>query len=89
MKPNNNPLSTYGLVAGVVGQVGCLILLVILGTFLLGLALDEVFGTRPTFVFIMLVVSVPITIAAIFLYTRHKAKQLQGAARQKEEGISE
>ena len=77
------------MVAGVVGQVGCLILLIILGSFLLGLALDEAFGTRPTFVFIMLVVSVPITIAAIFWYTRYKAKQLQGAARQKEEGISE
>ena len=89
MKSNNNPLSTYGMVAGVVGQVGCLILLIILGSFLLGLALDEAFGTRPTFVFIMLVVSVPITIAAIFWYTRYKAKQLQGAARQKEEGISE
>ena len=89
MKSNNNPLSTYGMVAGVVGQVGCLILLIVLGSFLLGLALDEAFGTRPTFVFIMLVVSVPITIAAIFWYTRYKAKQLQGAARQKEEGISE
>ena len=74
MKSNNNPLSTYGMVAGVVGQVGCLILLIILGSFLLGLALDEAFGTRPTFVFIMLVVSVPITIAAIFWYTRYKSQ---------------
>lgn len=89
MKPNSNPLSTYGLVAGVVGQVGCLLLLVILGTFLLGLALDEALGTRPTFMFIMLVASVPVSIGTIFWYTRYKAKQLQGAARQKEEGISE
>ena len=89
MKPDNNPLSTYGLVAGVVGQVGCLLLLIILGTVLLGLALDEAFGTRPTFLFIMLLVSVPLSIAAIFLYTRYKAKQLQGTTSKKEEDISE
>jgi len=89
MKRNNNPLSTYGLVAGVVGQVGCLVLLVILGTILLGLALDEALGTRPTFILVMLLVSVPMNLAVLFFYTRHKARQLQGAARQKEEDISE
>ena len=89
MKPNSNPLSTYGMVAGVVGQVGCLVLLVILGTLLLGLALDEAFGTRPTFVFVMLLVSVPINLASLFFYTRYKTKQLQSAAKQKEEDISE
>lgn len=89
MKPGNNPLSTYGLVAGVVGQVGCMILLIILGTLLLGLALDEAFGTRPTFLFIMLLVSIPISTAAIFFYTRFKARQLHGTASKKEEDISE
>ncbi len=89
MKPDNNPLSTYGLVAGVVGQVGCLILLVIAGTLALGWFLDETFGTRPTFIFVMLLVSVPLSTAMIFFYTRYKAKQLQGTARQKEEDISE
>lgn len=89
MKPDNNPLTTYGLVAGVVGQVGCLVLLVILGTLLLGLALDEALGTRPTFILVMLLASVPINLAAIYFYTRYKAKQLQDAAGQKEEDISE
>ena len=89
MKPDKNPLNTYGMVAGVVGQVGCLVLLVILGTMLLGLALDEVFGTRPTFIFVMLLVSVPLNLAVLFLFTRYKSKQLHGSARQKEEDISE
>ena len=89
MEPNNNPLSTYGLVAGVVGQVGCLVLLVIFGTLLLGLALDEALGTRPTFIFLMLLVSVPLNLALLFWFTRYKARQLQGAARLKEEDISE
>ncbi len=89
MKPDNNPLSTYGLVAGVIGQVGCLILLVILGTVLLGFGLDEALGTQPAFVFGMLLVSVPLSIWTIYAYTRYKAKQLQGTTKQKEEDISE
>lgn len=89
MKRNSNPLSTYGLVAGVVGQVGCLVLLVILGTILLGLALDEALGTRPTFILVMLVISVPLNLAVLYLYTRHKARQLQSAAGMKEEDIGE
>ena len=66
-----------------------MILLVILGALLLGLALDEAFGTRPTFLFIMLLVSIPISTAAIFLYTRFKAKQLHGTASKREEELSE
>ena len=89
MKPNNNPLNTYGLVAGVIGQVGCLLLLVILGALLLGLGLDELLGTRPAFTLLLLLASVPLSIGTIFLYTRHKAKQLQGTGRKKEEDISE
>ena len=89
MDRKSNPLTTYGLVAGVVGQVGCLLLLIIIGTMLLGLALDEALGTKPTFLFIMLLASVPLSIFAIFAYTRMKAKQLQGSAVQKEEEPSE
>jgi len=66
VKPNNNPLSTYGLVAGVVGQVGCLILLVILGAMLLGWGVDEIFGERHAMMLIMLLASVHVSIAAIF-----------------------
>lgn len=89
MKPDNNPLSTYGIVAGVVGQAGCLILLVVLGSMLVGFALDQIFGTKPTFLFVSLLVSLPVTIAVIFLYTRYKTKELQDTSNQKEEDISE
>jgi len=84
-----HPASSYGLVAGVVGQVGCLVLFVIGGAFLLGLGLDEILGTRPTFIFVMLLLSVPLNLAALVFYTRNKAKQLDRAARQKEEESSE
>ncbi len=89
MKPDNSPFAAYGLVAGVVGQVGCIVLLVILGTLLLGLALDEALGTRPTFIFLMLLASVPINLAALYFYIRRKSRQLQGAAKPKEEELSE
>jgi F0F1-type ATP synthase assembly protein I len=89
MKPDNNPLSTYGIVAGVVGQAGCLILLVVLGSMLVGFVLDQIFGTKPTFLFVSLLVSLPVTIAVIFLYTRYKTKELQDISNQKEEDISE
>jgi len=89
MKPEKHALNTYGLVAGIVGQVGCLLSFVIVGTLLLGLALDEALGTRPTFILIMLLGSVPLSAATIFIYTRYKAKQLHSSARQKEEDISE
>ena len=89
MKPDNNTFSTYGLVANVVGQVGCLILLIVLGSMLVGFVLDQVFGTRPLFIFVLLLVSVPLTIWMLFAYTRHKAKELQGTSQQKEEDISE
>lgn len=89
MKPDNNPPSTYGLVLGVVGQAGCLILLAVLGSMLIGFVLDQIFGTKPTFLFVSLLVSVPITIAVIFLYTRYKTNKLQDISKQKEEDISE
>ena len=89
MKPDNNPVTQYGIVAGVVGQVGCLILLVVLGSLVAGLILDQIFGTRPLFIFILLLVSVPLTIWIIFMYTRYKSEQLQTVSDQKEEDISE
>jgi F0F1-type ATP synthase assembly protein I len=89
MEPDNNPLSTYGIVVGVVGQAGCLILLAVIGSMLIGFVLDAVLGTKPVFLFVSLLVSVPITIAVIFIYTRYKTKELQDISNQKEEDISE
>jgi F0F1-type ATP synthase assembly protein I len=52
--------------AAVTGQVGCLTALIILIALLVGLWLDSRFDTRPTFTLILLVSSVPITLAAMF-----------------------
>lgn len=47
---------------GVLGQVGCLTLVVILVSLIAGLWLDNQFQTRPLFVIILLLASVPLTI---------------------------
>ncbi len=88
MKPDQNPLSVYGLVAGIVGQVGCFLILIAGGAVLLGLALDQLFGTKPLFLFILLLGSIPLNLWAIFRYTRYKARSVQ-ASLQKEDKTSD
>ena len=88
-QPQNEPFSLYVLVAGVVGQIGCLLIATVLGSFVLGLVLDQVLGTKPLFIFIAILGSVPLNIWLIFQYTRRKTRSLQASAPQKEDDISE
>ena len=56
--------------AVVVGQVGCLTVLIIFLTLFAGLYLDNLFGTRPWFTIILLVASVPVTLAVMIWVIR-------------------
>lgn len=47
---------------GVLGQVGCLTLVIVFAALFAGLWLDNQFQTRPLFVVILLLASVPLTI---------------------------
>ncbi len=47
---------------GVIGQVGCLTLVIILAALIAGLWLDSQFHTRPLFALILILASVPVTI---------------------------
>jgi len=47
---------------GVIGQVGCLTLVIILVALVAGLWLDNQFQTRPLFTIVLIIVSMPITI---------------------------
>lgn len=87
-QPSNEPFSLYILVAGVVGQVGCLLLVTIGGALAIGLVLDQVLGTKPLFVFLAILASVPLNIWLIFQYTRRKTRSLQASEPQKEDTIS-
>ena len=51
---------------GVIGQVGCLTLFIILAAMIAGLWLDNQFQTRPLFAIVLILVSMPITIFLMF-----------------------
>ena len=88
MKPNQNPYTVYGLVAGIVGQVGCFLTLIAGGAVGLGLLLDQLFKTKPLFLFLLLLGSIPLNVWAVFWYARYKARSLQTLSA-KEDKISE
>lgn len=89
MNSNDDPLMLSGLIVKVVSQVGCLISITAFGAIVLGLLLDQILSTKPLFLFILLLASVPLNIWLIIRYTRYKSKHLQGSEQQKEDGISE
>lgn len=47
---------------GLLGQVGCLTVIVILAALAAGMWLDRQFGTRPTFTLILVLGSIPVSI---------------------------
>ena len=57
-------------IIGLVGQVGCLTLLILLASVFIGLWLDTYFGTRPWITIGMLVASIPIALVVMFFVTR-------------------
>ncbi len=67
---------------GVIGQVGCLTLVVILVALLAGLWLDNQFQTRPLFVVILLLASVPLTIFLMIRVVLSFAPRIQALSKQ-------
>ena len=70
--------------AKVIAQVGALLVLIAGGAVLGGLALDEALGTKPLFIFILLLGSIPLSLWAIYRYSQHQARLILAA--EKEEG---
>ena len=56
--------------AGAAGQVGCVTLIIILAAVLAGLWLDSRFQTRPIFTVVLLIASIPISLAAMLYIVR-------------------
>jgi len=75
--------------ATVAGLVGCLTLVIIFGALVGGLWLDSRFDTRPFFTLALLIGSVPVTLAAMFLVVRAATSKIKppapGGAAKKEE----
>jgi F0F1-type ATP synthase assembly protein I len=56
----------------VIGQVGCLTLIVILASVFGGLWLDNMFGTKPVFTLVLLFAGIPLSVV-LMLYASRRA----------------
>jgi F0F1-type ATP synthase assembly protein I len=57
--------------------VGCLTVVIIALTLLAGLWLDNQFGTRPLFLVVLLLASVPVTLIVMFWVVRQATSRIQ------------
>lgn len=60
-----------------VGQVGCLTLIIILASVFGGLWLDKTFGTRPVFTLILLLVGIPVSVLVMIALARRTLVRLK------------
>lgn len=68
----------------VVGQVGCLTLVIILAALFGGLWLDRYLDTRPLFTIILMVASVPLTLVMMFWVVRKATTKFQAKSKNDE-----
>jgi len=87
MKPSKKVAPIYLFAVGVAGQIGCLLIVIVGGAVLFGLFLDQALNTRPLFIFLLLLASIPLNLWAIYRYTLYQTNRLQ--ASQKEDNISD
>ena len=78
-------LSTLLIV--MVGQVGCLTLVIILASVFGGLWLDNTFGTKPIFTLVLLFAGIPISVLVMLVVARKTLTRLKDQA-EKESDIS-
>ena len=83
-KSSNQSVFTWTL-AVVVGQVGCLTLVIIIAALLLGLWLDNTLDTRPIFTVGMIIASIPVTLVAMILVVRAATNKLANETQKKKE----
>lgn len=63
--------------AVVAGQVGCLTLVIILLAVFIGLYLDNLYGTKPTFTIGLLLGSIPVSLILMFVVVRAAVKRIK------------
>ncbi len=68
--------------AAVAGQVGCLTTLIVVVALLVGMFIDSRAGTRPTFTILLVVISVPFTLATMFWIVRNVTSRLKPARKE-------
>jgi F0F1-type ATP synthase assembly protein I len=77
-----NFLSTLLIV--VVGQVGCLTLVIILLSVFAGLWLDQTFGTKPVFTLILLLAGIPLSVILMLTVARRTLARLRAKSESSE-----
>ncbi len=78
-----NILST--LLVVLIGQVGCLTLVVILASVFAGMWLDNMFGTKPVITLVLLFAGIPISVLLMLFVSRRTLAKLKS---QSESSIS-
>ncbi len=68
------------VMAGILGQAGCVTLLFVIGALVLGLWLDARYDTRPLFTLLFVLGSVPITMYLLFRMVMSNTDRLQRMA---------
>jgi F0F1-type ATP synthase assembly protein I len=63
-----------------VGQVGCLTLIIILASVFGGLWLDNTFGTKPLFTLILLLAGIPLSVILMLVVARRTLARLKKEA---------
>ena len=63
-----------------IGQVGCLTLIIILGSVFGGLWLDNMFGTKPVFTLVLLFAGIPVSVFVMLFVARRTLARLKDQA---------
>jgi F0F1-type ATP synthase assembly protein I len=84
---NDDQINQTALLAGIVGQIGCITVIIIAVALGAGIFLDRFLDTRPIFTILFLVGSVPITLfvtVRVSLMAAARARKLGTAETKKE-----
>ena len=76
------------LLVVMVGQVGCLTLIIILASVFGGLWLDKMFGTKPVFTLALLLTGIPVSVIVMLVVARRTLARLKDKAEKDSETSS-
>ena len=77
---NNRQNMVYTLLVVMIGQVGCLTIVVILASVFGGLWLDKTFGTKPIFTLVLLFAGIPVSVLVMLTVARKTLARLNAKA---------
>ena len=63
-----------------IGQVGCLTLIIILGSVFLGMWLDNMLGTKPVITLVLLFAGIPISVLVMLVVARRTLARIKAEA---------